>query len=287
MCLNHMTDRYNGIWQTHSSKVSLFGGSRHAAPDDHVIGSSRVSSLGSFVVFFFCTGAFAAAATAGAFRIGVKPIRRHLLRLLPPSISRPPTLCVFLCVFAYFSSFPPRRAPPILPPGTSLAVPLSSEVFFWHFVYSFPRFVTCMTVVRIHFKFLVVFNKGEDESTTLAVSVRCACNDDSFAESFLPRTAVRSFATRKRLLPRVSNAPPTQPHCDPCRPSRMATSGCCCSFVAQRRRRKTGSRKMSGSKTIIRSRPNREGKRCVKNEPNVRSIDWYRLLHQALEMPLV
>jgi hypothetical protein len=28
MCLNHMTDIYNGIWQTHSSKVSLFGGNR-------------------------------------------------------------------------------------------------------------------------------------------------------------------------------------------------------------------------------------------------------------------
>jgi hypothetical protein len=144
-----------------------------------------------------------------------------------------------------------------------------------------------MTVVRIHFKFLVVYDKGEDESTTLAVSVRCACNDDSFAESFFREPQFVRLPHVSGCL-RVSNAPPTQPHCDPRRPSRLATSGCCCSFVAQRRRRKTGSRKMAGSKTIIiRSRPNREEKRCVKNEPNVRSIDWYRLLHQALEMPLV
>jgi hypothetical protein len=88
-----------------------------------------------------------------------------------------------------------------------------------------------------------------------------------FRGIIFPRTAVRSFATRKRLLPRVSNAPPTQPHCDPRRPSCMATSGCCCSFVAQRRRRrKTGSRKMAGSKTIIRSRRppiENESERCV------------------------
>jgi hypothetical protein len=118
-----------------------------------------------------------------------------------------------------------------------------------------------------------------------------------FRGIIFPRTAVRSFATRKRLLPRVSNAPPTQPHCDPRRPSCMATSGCCCSFVAQRRRRKTGSRKMAGSKTIIirsRRRPpiENESERCVtkRAKPSIdRSIDWYRLLlhHHALEMPLV
>jgi hypothetical protein len=65
----------------------------------------------------------------------------------------------------------------------------------------------------------------------------------------------------------VSNAPPTQPHCDPRRPSCVATSGCCCRFVAQRRRRKAGSRKMAGSKTIIRSRRRppieNESERCA------------------------
>jgi hypothetical protein len=73
---------------------------------------------------------------------------------------------------------------------------------------------------------------------------------------FVPN-AVRSFATRNRLLLRLMPHPPNPAHCDP--PSCLEISGCY-SFVAQRRRRKTGSRKMSGSKTIIRSRPNREGK---------------------------
>jgi hypothetical protein len=79
-----------------------------------------------------------------------------------------------------------------------------------YFVYSFPRFVTRMTVVRIHLKFLVVYDKGEDESTTLAVSVRCACNDDSFAESFFRepqfvRLPHVSGCFRVRLMPHPPN----------------------------------------------------------------------------------
>jgi hypothetical protein len=92
-------------------------------------------------------GAFAAAAaaaTAGAFRTNrCKTRDGFYITTEKHCLSRPLTLGVFLCVFAYFSLFRPRCAPTTISlPGTSPVAPLieRSLLLLAYFVYSFPRF---------------------------------------------------------------------------------------------------------------------------------------------------
>jgi hypothetical protein len=153
--------------------------SRHAAPD--LIGSSRVSSVSSFVVvlhrcFHCCRYCWS---ISDRCKTDLMASTTTTTKYLETSDS-----CFSLCFCVPFI-ISATVCTPILLPSTSPAVSLLSAVFFWHFVDSFPRFITRNTVVQIHFQFLVVYN-GEDESTTLvAVSVQCACkDDDSFTESF-------------------------------------------------------------------------------------------------------